>query len=156
MAGTSSSGAWEQQRAAQATENAEESAPPSPPIADLVGFQLIAQGNGRAVAAFTPTTRHTNAMGTLHGGVICDIANAAMEAAYATTLQEGETFTTLELKINFLKPVWRSQLRAEGWVVKAGRTVGLTECDVYDEGGSLVARATSACMTLRGDAAVGR
>ncbi len=126
------------------------------PVEDIVGFKLIARDNGRAVVLFNPTARHVNPMGTLHGGILCDIADAAMNAAYATTLQDGETFTTLEMKINYLKPVWRSTLRAEGWVVKAGRTIGLAECDIYDENGSLVARATSTCMTLRGEAAVGR
>jgi uncharacterized protein (TIGR00369 family) len=126
------------------------------PVEDIVGFRLIARDNGRAVVLFTPTARHINPMGTLHGGILCDIADAAMNAAYLTTLQDGETFTTLEMKINYLKPVWRSHLRAEGWVVKAGRTIGLAECDIYDDSGSLVARATSTCMTLRGEAAVGR
>ncbi len=126
------------------------------PVEEVVGFKMIAQGDGRAVVLFTPTPRHVNPMGTLHGGILCDIADAAMNAAYLTTLQDGETFTTVEMKINYLKPVWRSQLRAEGWVVKAGKTIGLAECDIYDETGSLVARATSTCMTLRGEAAVGR
>src|SRR5207245_9234639 len=74
-----------------------------------------------------------------------------MGIAYASTLGEAETFTTLELKINFLKPVWKARLRAEGRVVKAGRTVGLVECDVRDDEGELVARATSTCLTLRGE-----
>ncbi len=126
------------------------------PVEDIVGFKLIARDNGRAVVLFSPTARHVNPMGTLHGGILCDIADAAMNAAYSTTLQDGETFTTLEMKINYLKPVWRSKLRAEGWVVKAGRTIGLAECDIYDDSGSLVARATSTCMTLRGEAAIGR
>ena len=75
-------------------------------------------------------------MGTLHGGVLCDISDAAMGVAYASTLEEGESFTTLELKINFLKPVWRSRLRAEGSVVERGKTVGLVMCDVFDERGT--------------------
>lgn len=74
-----------------------------------------------------------------------------MGVAYASTLKEGESFTTLELKINFLKPVWNARLRAEGRVVKRGKTVGLVECDVVDESGSLVARASSTCLTLSGD-----
>jgi uncharacterized protein (TIGR00369 family) len=92
----------------------------------------------------------------LHGGVLCDIADAAMGMAYASELGRGESFTTLELKINFLKPVWRAHLRAEGKVVKRGRTVGMAECDVFDEKGSLVARASSTCMTLRDEMAKGR
>jgi uncharacterized protein (TIGR00369 family) len=95
-------------------------------------------------------------MGTLHGGILCDVADAAMGIAYASTLEEDESFTTLELKINFLKPVWNSKLTAEGKVVKRGRTIGLTECDVTDEKGSLMARASSTCMTLRGKDAAGR
>jgi len=79
-----------------------------------------------------------------------------MGMAYASTLEEGETFTTLELKINFLKPVWTGKLVATGRVVKGGQTVGLVECDVVDDKDRLVARATSTCMTLRGDEARGR
>ena len=60
------------------------------------------------------------------------------------------------MKINFLKTVWDGQLQAVGRVVKSGRTIGLVECDVLDEGGSLVARASSTCMILRGDQAKGR
>ena len=79
-----------------------------------------------------------------------------MGMAYASTLEEGETFTTLELKINFLKPVLTGKLVATGRVVKGGQTVGLVECDVVDDKDRLVARATSTCMTLRGDEARGR
>jgi uncharacterized protein (TIGR00369 family) len=95
-------------------------------------------------------------MGTVHGGVLCDLADAAMGMAYASSLDEGETFTTLELKINFLKPVWSGRLIATGRLVKGGRTVGLAECDVMDDKDRLVARASSTCMTLRGEAAGGR
>lgn len=90
-------------------------------------------------------------MSTLHGGIIRDVADAAMGTAYASTLHEGESFTTLELKINFLRPFWSGNLLAAGRVVKTGRTIGLAECDVTDVEGRLVARAMSTCMTLRGD-----
>ena len=79
-----------------------------------------------------------------------------MGMAYASNLNEGESFTTLELKINFLRPVWKARLLATGRVVKQGRTVGLVECDITDERGTLVARATSTCLTLRGQQAQGR
>jgi uncharacterized protein (TIGR00369 family) len=71
---------------------------------------------GRAVMALEAGERHANPMGTLHGGVLCDLADAAMGMAYAATLDEGETFTTLELKINFLKPVRTGRLTAVGHV----------------------------------------
>src|SRR5436190_7006938 len=129
---------------------------PPPPVATLLGFTITARQSGQAVVEFEATARHANPMGTLHGGILCDIADAAMGIAYASTLEEGETFTTLELKINFLKPVWKARLRAEAHVVKRGRTVGLVECDVVDEIGSLVARASSTCLTLSGENAAGR
>jgi uncharacterized protein (TIGR00369 family) len=127
-----------------------------PPIARLLGFTMRSVGDGRATIELEADERHANPMGTLHGGVLCDIADAAMGMAYASTLDTGETFTTLELKINFLKPIWRARLRAEGRVVKRGRTVGLVECDIFDPKDSLVARATSTCLTLRDEAAKGR
>lgn len=129
---------------------------PDPPVAGLIGFRLVAVEPGSAVFEMEAGPQHANPMGTLHGGILCDIADAAMGIAYASTLGEGESFTTLELKINFLKPVWNARLRAAGRLVKRGRTVGLVECDVTDETGSLVARASSTCLTLAGKNAEGR
>jgi uncharacterized protein (TIGR00369 family) len=129
---------------------------PPPPIADLIGFSLTDVEPGRAVVTLLAGPRHLNPMGTLHGGVLCDVADAAMGMAYAGTLDEGETFTTLELKINFLKPVRAGRLVATGRLVKGGHTVGLLECDVVDDKDRLVARASSTCMTLRGEQAAGR
>jgi uncharacterized protein (TIGR00369 family) len=127
-----------------------------PPILQLLGARLTSIEPGRSRIELTADDRHANSMGTLHGGVLCDIADAAMGMAYASTLEDGESFTTLELKINFLRPVWRSRLVADGIVVHRGRTVGLTECSITDEKGRLVARATSTCLTLRGEHAAGR
>ncbi len=129
---------------------------PPPPIATLIGFTLVSVDTGRAVIEFEATERHANPMGTLHGGVLCDIADAAMGMAYASRLDEGETFTTLELKMNFVRPVWTGKLRAEGRVLDGGRTIGLVECHVRDARERLVAHATSTCMTLRGEQAAGR
>lgn len=129
---------------------------PPAPVARLVGFRLTAIEPGKAVVEFEATEAHANPMGTLHGGVLCDVADAAMGLAYAATLGDGESFATLELKINFLKPVWKAKLRAVGKVVKRGRTIGLVECDVTDEKGDLVAYSTSTCMTLRDEQARGR
>ena len=130
---------------------------PPPPIARTIGMRLVAVGDGEATWELdVDLERHANPMGTVHGGVLCDVADAAMGVAYASLLGEGESFTTLELKINFLKPARSGRLVARGRVVRAGRTIGLVESDVVDETGSLVARASSTCMTLRGDAAAGR
>lgn len=127
-----------------------------PPIARLIGIRMIAAEPSRVTFELDAGPQHASPLGTVHGGVLCDLADAAMGCAHGSLLEEGESYTTLELKINFLKPVWQGRLTAVGTVIKAGRTVGLTACDVTDEGGSLVAHATSTCLTLRGDAAVGR
>ena len=130
---------------------------PPPPIAQLIGFRPIIAEPGRAVFELdTDLEQHANPMGTVHGGILCDLADAAMGFAYASTLEDGETFTTLELKINFLRPVWQTRLTATASVVQRGRTVGLVECDIADAEGRLVARASSTCMTLRGERAHGR
>src|SRR6267378_3041632 len=120
-----------------------------PPIARLLGFVLKAIEPGRAVFEMEADERHHNPMGTLHGGIYCDLADAAMGYAYAATLGEGETFTTIELKINFLRTVRQATLTAEARVVKAGSILGYVECDVKDQTGRLVARAASTCMRLK-------
>ena len=127
-----------------------------PPVAELLGIDLESIGDGKCTMRLEAEERHSNPMGTLHGGIVCDIADAAMGMAYFSSLEPGESFTTLELKVNFLRPFWTGTLLAHGRVVHSGRTVGLTECDVVDAGGRLVARASSTCLTLRGDAAAGR
>ena len=124
---------------------------PPPPIGRLLGFALTAIEPGRAVFEMEVEERHHNPMGTLHGGVYCDLADAAMGYAYAATLAEGESFTTVELKVNFLRAVRQGRLTAEARVVKAGGTLGYVECDVTDQAGKLVARASSTCMKLRQD-----
>jgi len=126
---------------------------PAPPIARLIGFQVTSVRHGEAVVELEASDTHANPMGTLHGGVLCDIADAAMGIAYASTLDDGESFTTLELKINFLRPVWKEKLRAVGKVVKRGRVVGMVECDVTNADGALVARSSCTCMVLRGEMA---
>jgi uncharacterized protein (TIGR00369 family) len=127
-----------------------------PPVAGLIGIEVDRVEAGESQMSMEVEERHSNPMGTVHGGILCDLADAAMGVAYFSTLDEGESFTTLELKINFLRPFWTGRLVAHGRVVSQGRSVGLTDCRVEDAEGRLVAYATSTCMTLRGDAAAGR
>lgn len=120
-----------------------------PGIARLLGLVLKQIEPGHAVFEMTVDERHHNPMGTLHGGVYCDLADAAMGFAYASTLGKGESFTTIELKINFLRAVQKGVLTAEARVVRAGGTVGYIECDVTDDTGRLVARLSSTCIKLK-------
>src|SRR5580693_3607022 len=121
---------------------------PPPPIGRLLGFLLKVIEPGRAVFEMEADERHHNPMGTLHGGVYCDLADAAMGYAYASTLGEGDTFTTVELKINFFRAVRKATLTAEAKVIRAGSTLGYVECDVKDQSGHLLAKAASTCMKL--------
>ena len=129
---------------------------PPPPIGETIGMRIVDIDIDRAAFEMDAEHRHSNPMGTMHGGVLCDLADGAMGMAWSSALVEGETFTTLELKINFLKPVWNARLRAEARVIRRGKTVGLVDCQVRDEKGDLVAHATSTLMTLRGEQARGR
>jgi uncharacterized protein (TIGR00369 family) len=122
-----------------------------PPIAELIGFEVVEIGEGRAVGSLQAGPQHANPMGTLHGGVLCDIADAAMGMAFASTLAPDESFTTIALSINFFRPVWQARLRAEARVINRGKTVGYLECDVTDQDGRQIARANSTCFVLRGE-----
>lgn len=126
------------------------------PVARLIGFEAKEFVDGRAVVTLAAGPQHANPMGTLHGGILCDIADAAMGMAFASTLAPDESFTTIELKINFFRPVWEAKLRAEGRVVRRGSSIGYVECEITDEQGRLVAKASSTCMALKGERAKGR
>ena len=127
-----------------------------PPVAELIGFKVTEIGDGQALATLEAGPQHANPMGTLHGGILCDLADAAMGLAFASTLAVEESFTTVELKINFFRPVWNAQLKAEGKVIQRGRTIGYVECDITDENERLIAKANSTCLVLQGKKASGR
>jgi uncharacterized protein (TIGR00369 family) len=129
-----------------------------PPISELIGFGPVDVQEGVAVFQLTARRdKHANPMGTLHGGILCDLADAAMGIACATLLEHGESFTTLELKINFLRPVVNGLLEARARVVHRGKSMHYAECDVVSlPDGKLVARASSTCFVLRGEQAKGR
>jgi uncharacterized protein (TIGR00369 family) len=126
------------------------------PVARLIGFEAKEAADGRATVTLAAGPQHANPMGTLHGGILCDIADAAMGMAFASTLAPDESFTTIELKINFFRPVWEAHLRAEGRVVRRGSTIGYVECEITDDREQLIAKASSTCMALRGERAKGR
>jgi len=131
-----------------------ELAPPA--VATLLGISLASFKDGEAVVTLAAGDSHTNPMGTVQGGVLAALADGAMGWAYMTTLGDSETYTTLEMKINFLRPVWKGTLTATARMKKGGKTVGLVECDVADAEGNLAAYAVSTQMTLRGAQAAGR
>ena len=129
---------------------------PLPPIAKLLGFRFVDVKIGEAIMELDADKRHANPMGTLHGGVLCDLGDAAMGIAFASTCEDDESYATIELKCNFLRPVWTARLRATAKVIHRGKTIGLAECEVKDERGRLIAKLSSTLTVLRGKAARGR
>ena len=123
------------------------------PVAELIGFRVDEVTPGRAIASLNSGPQHANPMGTLHGGVLCDLADAAMGMAFVSTLAPDESFTTMGLSINFFRPVWQTLLRADAHVVNRGRNLGYIECEIVDQHGRFVAKATSTCLVLRGEQA---
>jgi uncharacterized protein (TIGR00369 family) len=120
------------------------------PIGKLLGFRVTGFENGVTRVEMVAGPQHHNPMGTVHGGVFCDLADAAMGIAFAATLAEGESFTTLQLQASYLRAVREGPLIATGRVVHRGRTVGHIESEIVDGEGRPVARLTSVCTVLRG------
>src|SRR6266436_7136626 len=125
------------------------------PVARLIGFDAKEIADGHAVITLAAGRQHANPIGTLHGGSLCDIADAAMGMALASTLAPDKSFTTIELKINFFHPVWEARQRADRRVVRRGNTIGYVECEIMDEGGRIIAKASSSCIAMRGERARG-
>ena len=122
------------------------------PVARLVGLVLKEIEPGRAVFEMRAEERHHNPMGTLHGGVYCDLADAAMGWAYAATLAEGESFTTIELKINFLRPVRPGRILARGRVAGRQGDIAYLEAELSDGagdgGGAVIATASATARVI--------
>lgn len=99
---------------------------------------------------------HGNQQGTVHGGLLCELADAAIGTAHSTTVGDQESFTSLEFKINFFRPVWKDTLRATAFPVQSGKTITVYHCEIKNTEGKTIALASSTVMTLRGDKAKGR
>lgn len=121
---------------------------PTWPIGSLLGIELESMGDGESRWRMEVGPEHANPMGTLRGGVLCDLGDAALGTAYMSTLEEGQLFSTIDLHINFLRPVTAGRLQAVGRVVHRGRTIGVAESEITNADGDLVARLTGTCMTL--------
>jgi uncharacterized protein (TIGR00369 family) len=124
---------------------------PGAPIADLLGFEPVEAEEGRVVFASTPRTDHYNPIGSVHGGFAATLLDSAMGCAVHTTLGEGLGYTTLELKVNFTRPITSDTGRVlcEGTVVHRGGRVATAEGRVIAErDGKLLAHGTTTCLIL--------
>lgn len=123
---------------------------PPPPIAQLLGFDLVEASEGRAVFALVPGEQHYNPIGVVHGGVAATLLDSAMGCAVHTRLAAGQGYTTLEMKVNLVRPITRDtgRLRAEATVLHLGRTTATAEGKFVDEKGRLYAHATTTCLVF--------
>lgn len=119
------------------------------PVAKLLGFQLTGFEDGVARIEMDADNRHHNPMGIVYGGVLCDLADAAMGVAFAGSLEENESFVTLQLSATYLRSVQEGRLVATGRVLQKGRTAGHAEAEVVDGEGRLVARFSCTCLVLQ-------
>jgi len=118
------------------------------PIMSTLGMHLLHFGEGTAVVSIDVGQRFHNPMGTLHGGIMTDLADACMGIATITTLGDDESFSTLELKMNFLRPVFEGKITAEARVLHRGKTIALAESVVKNAEGKEVARGSATQMIL--------
>jgi uncharacterized protein (TIGR00369 family) len=123
---------------------------PPPPVADLVGFSLDAIGDGQAVFALTPGELHYNPLGSVHGGIVATLLDSAMGCAVHSTLPAGRGYTTLEIKVNYLRAVTQrtGPVRATGRTIHVGRTTATAEATLEDAAGRLYAHATTTCLVF--------
>lgn len=123
---------------------------PPPPIAELLRMRVVEVEDGRVTFDCTPDASMYNPLGMVHGGAMCTLLDTATGCAMHTTLPEGVSYTSVEIKVNYLKPVTMASgtLTAVGTVVKAGSRIGFTEAKVTDASGKLVATATSTLLVI--------
>jgi uncharacterized protein (TIGR00369 family) len=123
---------------------------PPPPIAELLRMRVVEVEDGRVAFTCTPDASMCNPLGTVHGGAVCTLLDTAAACALHTTLPEGIGYTSVEIKVNYLKAVTvdSGTLTAVGTVVKAGSRIGFTEAKVTDASGKLVATATSTLLVF--------
>lgn len=121
---------------------------PQAPISETLGFKILEAEPERVVFAGTPLARHYNPFGSVHAGFAATLLDSAVFCSIVTTFAAGESGTTLELKLNLVRPITKETglLRAEGRVIHRGRTMATAEGHLRDKGGKLYAHATTTCM----------
>jgi uncharacterized protein (TIGR00369 family) len=120
---------------------------PPAPIQELMGFELVEAEQGRTLFRSVPGPQHLNPIGTVHGGFAMTLLDSALGCAIFSTTAKGEGWTTLEMKVNFVRALSKDTgiVRAEGRIIHRGRTIATAEGDVRDRAGTLYAHATTTC-----------
>jgi uncharacterized protein (TIGR00369 family) len=125
---------------------------PPPPFSRTTGIYLTSVSEGRAVFAGMPSAEFLNPIGTIHGGWISALLDSAMACAVHTTLKPGQGYTSVEMKINFVRPILPSSgaLTCEGSLIHRGSTLATSEGKLLDASGKLLAHGTETCIVIEG------
>ena len=122
---------------------------PPAPIAETLGFTLTRVGDGEVWFGGTPDESVYNPIGAVHGGLVCTLLDSVCGCAVHSTLPAGTGYTSVEIKVNYLRSVKAGdELTAHGWVTKPGRRVAFAEGDVRDGQDRLVATASSTLLIM--------
>lgn len=123
---------------------------PAPPICRTGSFQTTEVERGRVVFVGEPSEEFYNPLGTVHGGWISMILDSALGCVVHTMLEAGQAYTTLELKVNFVRPVLANtgRVRAEALIVHLGGRIATSEARLVDARGRLLAHGTSTCLIM--------
>ena len=124
---------------------------PAPPITNLMNIELVAIEEGQVTFGVEPAEYHYNPLGVVHGGLAATLVDSAMTCAILSTAPPGTYYTTLELHVNYIRPVKvnTGYLKSVGQVIHIGRRVATAEARVVDQNGKLYAHATTTCMALQ-------
>jgi uncharacterized protein (TIGR00369 family) len=122
----------------------------APPIGSLIGMAFSDVEEGRVTMRLTAAEYHYNPIGSVHGGILATLLDSVMGCAVHTTLPKGRAYTTLEIKVNYLRAVTDAsgQLTAEGKVIHTGRRSAVAEGKIIDAAGRLCATATTTCLVF--------
>ena len=115
-----------------------------------LGIEVQSVGEGRAVFSMDVKSKHKQIHGVVHGGILAALADTTAAIAAYTTLPKGSEIATVELKINYLEPVPSGRIKAEARVLRTGRNFVVTECEIYNESGSMAAKALLTFGALAG------
>jgi uncharacterized protein (TIGR00369 family) len=123
---------------------------PAPPFAEVTDIWLVEVEAGRVVFEGQPSRRFYNPLGTVHGGWISTLLDSAMGCAVHSRLQPGQAYTTVEMKVNFVRPLFEHSglLRCEAFIVHFGRRIATSEGKVVDSKGNIIAHGSETCMVL--------
>jgi uncharacterized protein (TIGR00369 family) len=121
---------------------------PAPPIAKVFNFRLTEVEHGRAVFTGQATRDYYNPIGSVHGGFAATLLDSCMGCAVHSALPAGTGYTTLEIKVSFVRPIFENTdpLRAEGKVISVGKRVATAEGRIVDARGKLYAHGTTTCL----------